>query len=47
MMVICQSRSVKLMVEGRTLYFSSRKEAQDAKRFYVAWGFHVGKQVKH
>lgn len=43
MMVIVQSKSVRLVVEGKTLYYPSRREASEAKRWYQAHGFKVGK----
>ena len=42
MMVVCQSHSCKLVVEGRTLYFSSVKEKREAAAFYARHGFKVG-----
>jgi len=43
MIVICQAKSVKLVVEGKTLYYSSRKEAREARQWYQSHGFKVGK----
>ena len=43
-MVMCQARSCKLVVEGRTLYFQTAKEKREAKEFYQRNGFTIGKQ---
>ena len=43
MMVIVQSKSIRLIVEGKTLYYPSRKEAREARQWYQSHGFKVGK----
>lgn len=43
MMVVCQAHSVRLIVEGHVLHYPSRKDAQEARRWYQARGFKVGK----
>ena len=43
MMVVVQSKSIQLIVEGHVLYYPSRKEAREARQWYISHGFKVGK----
>ena len=43
MMVVCQAKSFRLIVEGHVLYYPSRKEACEARQWYQSHGFKVGK----